>query len=203
MLSKVHVVIDGDIFCGDLNIDGYVIDFIFCIGVRFPRDFLGVVGANDSAGPVIQNTAMDIWRNFERFVYQFIEKPGWVWIPPSLVVLLPFGLYLSLVSQGCRWPLRHQIPCFTGDVMADDHLLQPGRSMSLQHVDALDMRLMVALKNCEALSSGRVSASSCRLLRPPASRSTWRTMTLQGLDCSFIFLERVFVRFGVKIKKFM
>jgi hypothetical protein len=63
MLSEVHVVTDGDIFCGDLNIDGYVIDFIFCIGVRFPCDFLGAVGAhgaNDSAGPVIQNTAMDL-----------------------------------------------------------------------------------------------------------------------------------------------
>jgi len=35
VLSEVHVVIDGDIFCEDLNIDGYVIDFIFCIGVWF------------------------------------------------------------------------------------------------------------------------------------------------------------------------
>ena len=30
--------------------------------------------------------------------------------------------------------------------------------MSLQHVDALDMRLMVASKNCEELLSGRGSA---------------------------------------------
>ena len=53
MLSEVRVVIDGDIFYGGLNIDGYVIDFIFCVGVQFPCDFLGVVGAhgaNDSAG---------------------------------------------------------------------------------------------------------------------------------------------------------
>jgi hypothetical protein len=40
VLSEVQVVIDGDIFCGDLNTDGYVIDFIFCIGVRFPVIFL-------------------------------------------------------------------------------------------------------------------------------------------------------------------
>jgi hypothetical protein len=99
--------------------------------------------------------------------------------------------------------LRCQIPCFTDDVMADGHLLQPGHSTSLQHVDALDMRLMVASKNCEKLSSGRGSASSYRLLRPPVTRSTGRTRILQGLDCSFIFLEKVFVRFGVNIKKFM
>ena len=47
------MVIDGDIFCGGLNIDGYVIDFIFCVGVRFPCDFLGALGANDSDGLVI------------------------------------------------------------------------------------------------------------------------------------------------------
>lgn len=113
VLSEVHVVIDGDIFCGGLNIDGYVIDFIFCVGVQFPCVFLcavGAHGANDSAGPVIQNTAMDVWGNFGRYVYQLVEKPGWVSIPPSLVVLFPFGLYLSPVSQGCWWPLRRQIP---------------------------------------------------------------------------------------------
>ena len=88
--------------------------------------FLGAVGAhgaNDSAGLVIQNTAMDIWRNFGRYVYQLVEKPGWVWIPPSLVILLPFGLYLSPVSPSCGWPLRRQIPCFTSDVMADGLIL--------------------------------------------------------------------------------
>ena len=53
MLSEVRVVIDGDIFYGGLNIDGYVIDFIFCVGVRFPCDFLGALGANDSDGLVI------------------------------------------------------------------------------------------------------------------------------------------------------
>ena len=104
----------------------FSIDFIFCVGVRFSRDFLGAVGAhgaNDSAGLVIQNTTMDIWRNFGRCVYQLVEKPGWVWIPPSLVILLPFGLYLSPMSQGCCWPLRRQIPCFTSDVMADGLIL--------------------------------------------------------------------------------
>ena len=117
--------------------------------------------------------------------------------------LLPFGLYLSPVSQGCCWPLRRQIPCFTGDVMVGGHIFQLGRSTSLHHVNALDMRLMVASKNCEELLSGRRSASSYRLLRSPAMRSTGRTMILQGLVCSFIFPERVFVRFDVNIKKFM
>jgi hypothetical protein len=39
--------------------------------------------------------------------------------------------------------------------MASGHILQLGRSTSLQHVDALDTQLMVASKNCEELSSGR------------------------------------------------
>lgn len=112
-------------------------------------------------------------------------------------------LYLSPVSQSCWWPLRRQIPCFTGDMMVVGHRLQPGRSMSLQHVVALDMRLMVASKNYEELSSGRRSASSCRWLRSPATRSTGRTMILQRLGCTFIFFQRFFVRFDVNIKQFM
>jgi hypothetical protein len=100
---------------------------------------VGAHGANDSAGPVIQNTITDISRNSRRYVYQLVEKLGWVWIPPSLVVLLPFRLYLSQVSQSYRWPLRHQIPCFISDVMAGGHILQLGRSTSLQHVNALDI----------------------------------------------------------------
>nr|TKV98435.1 hypothetical protein SEVIR_9G559950v2 [Setaria viridis] len=55
MVSEVQVVLDGDIFCGGFNINGYVIGFIFCVGVRFHCDFLGIVGAhdaNDSAGLV-------------------------------------------------------------------------------------------------------------------------------------------------------
>jgi hypothetical protein len=136
VLSEVHVVLHGHILCVGLNVDGYVIDFIFYVNFRFRYDFLGVVGAygaSDSARPVNQNTAMDIWRNFGRYIYQLVEKsgwiyqlvekPGWVWFPPSLVVLLPFGLYLSPVSQGCWWPLRCQIPYFTGDVMVGGHLL--------------------------------------------------------------------------------
>ena len=94
MLSELF---DGHIFCVVFNIDEYVIVSIFCVGVGFPRVFLGAVGAHgasDSAGSVIQNTAIHMWRNFERFDYQLVEKPGWVWFPPSVVVLLPFGLYL-------------------------------------------------------------------------------------------------------------
>ena len=199
------MVLDGYIFCLVFNIDEFVIVSIFCVGVGFPRDFPGAVGAHgasDSAGSVIQNTVIHMWRNFERFDYQLVEKPGWVWFPPSVVVLLPIGLYLSPVSQGCWWLLRRQIPCFTGDVMVGDHLLQPGRSSILQHVE-LDMRLMVASKNCEELSSGRGSASCCRLLRSPTTSLTGRTLILQSLGCSFIFFERVFVRFNVNIKKFM
>ncbi|OEL32468.1 hypothetical protein BAE44_0006514 [Dichanthelium oligosanthes] len=58
------VVLDVDIFCGGLDIDGYVIVFLFCVDVRFLHDLLGAVdahGANDSAGLVNQNMVMDMW----------------------------------------------------------------------------------------------------------------------------------------------
>ena len=80
MLSKAHVVLVGHIFVG-LNIDEYIIVFIVCVGVRFPCDFLGADGAHaasDGAGPVNRNTALDMWRNFGRYGYQLVEKPGWV-----------------------------------------------------------------------------------------------------------------------------
>ena len=81
MLSELF---DGHIFCVVFNMDEYVIVSIFCVGVGFPRVFLGAVGAHgasDSAGSVIQNTVIHMWRNFERFDYQLVEKPGWVWFP--------------------------------------------------------------------------------------------------------------------------
>jgi hypothetical protein len=55
-------------------------------------------------------------------------------------------LYLSQVSQGCLWPLGRQIPYFIGDVMAGGHILQLGRSTSLQHVDALDICRALVLR---------------------------------------------------------
>ena len=48
VLSEVHVVLNGDIFCGALNIDGFAIDFIFCIDVWFPCVSLGAVAAHGS-----------------------------------------------------------------------------------------------------------------------------------------------------------
>ena len=48
MLSEVHVVLNGDIFCGDLNIDGLAIDFIFSVDVWLPCVSLGAVAAHGS-----------------------------------------------------------------------------------------------------------------------------------------------------------
>ena len=48
VLSEVHVVLNGDIFCGALNIDGFAIDFIFCIDVWFRCVSLGAVAAHGS-----------------------------------------------------------------------------------------------------------------------------------------------------------
>ena len=81
MLSEVHVVLNGDIFCRDLNIDGLAIDFIFCVDVWLPCVSLGAVavhGLKDSARVVNQNTAMEICKNFGRFVCQLLEKTSWI-----------------------------------------------------------------------------------------------------------------------------
>ena len=81
MLSEVHVVLNGDIFCGALNIDGFAINFIFCIDVWFPCVSLGAVaahGSKDSARFVNQNTAMNMFRNFGRFVCQLVENTSWI-----------------------------------------------------------------------------------------------------------------------------
>ena len=51
-------------------------------------------------------------------------------------------------------------PKFLGDEMAGGHLLLPGRSSILRHVDEFDVLLGVANKNFVS-SSGRASASSC------------------------------------------
>jgi len=81
VLSEVHVVLNGDIFCGGLNVDGFAIDFIFCIDVWFPCVSLGAFaahGSKDSARFVNQNTAMDMFRNFGRFVCQLVENTSWI-----------------------------------------------------------------------------------------------------------------------------
>ena len=81
MLSEVHVVLNGDIFCRDLNIDGLAIDFIFCVDVWLPYVSLGAVaahGSKDSARFVNQNTTLDIFRNFRRFVCQLVENTSWI-----------------------------------------------------------------------------------------------------------------------------
>jgi hypothetical protein len=69
---------------------------------------VGAHGANDSAGPVIQNTVTDISRNSRWYVYQLVEKPGWVWIPPSLVVLL--SLQIVSFSGESGLPVAFEAP---------------------------------------------------------------------------------------------
>ncbi|KAJ1293049.1 hypothetical protein BS78_01G038300 [Paspalum vaginatum] len=72
------------------------------------------------------------------------------------------------------------------DAMAGGHL-QPGRSaISVSvHVDVFEVLFMEAIKNREVSSSGRRSASSVSLLRPPV---TGTTGSLQGLECIFLFI---------------
>jgi hypothetical protein len=75
----------------------------------------------------------------------------------------------------------------SGEVMADGHL-KPKRSACVWCVDAFDRLLKVATQNCIVPSSGRGSASSCRMLRSPATRMTGK-MCLRGLCCNFSFFR--------------
>jgi hypothetical protein len=110
-----------------------------------------------------------------------------------------FGLCRSTVSRGCWW----SDPLSPDDVMASGHLLQPVRSVSIQHVNVFGMRLLVASKNCEAPSSGRRSASSYTwLLRSSTTRTTGRI--LQWLGCNFCFLHVCLSKmWNVNFKKYM
>ena len=147
MLSEVHVVLNGDIFCRDLNIDGLAIDFIFCVDVWLPCVSLGAVAAHgfkDSAIFVNENTAMDMCRNFGRFVYQLVEKTSWItyqhevdsgWLlVPTSGGSVPFRDSSSPGDLGFLEVLGASDPSLPDDAMVSGHHLQPVRSAFVVHV---------------------------------------------------------------------
>ena len=80
----------------------------------------------------------------------------------SLQLLGRSSLSVAWLFGVLGWPavLVAAKPKFLGDEMAGGHLLLPGRSSTLRHVDEFDVLLGVANKNFVS-SSGRASASSC------------------------------------------
>jgi hypothetical protein len=129
------------------------------------------------------------------FVYQLVEKPGWCLVP-TFGGFVPLRIVSFSGESGLLVAFEAPDLLSPGDVMAGGHLLQLGRSASIEHVDVFGVRLLVASKNCEVPSSGRRSASSCTwLLRSPMTRMTGRI--LQGPSCKFFFFVCVFVRGGM------
>ena len=173
MLSEVHVVLNGDIFCGGLNIDGFAIDFIFCIDVWFPCVSLGAVavhGSKDSARFVNQNMAMDMFRNFGRFVCQLVENTSWItyqhevdsgWLlVPTSGGSVPFRDSSSLGDLGFLEVLGASDPLLPDDAMVSGHHLQPVRSVFVVHVGS-DVLLKTASKiHVLRQGGGRLQAES-------------------------------------------
>ena len=121
--------------------------------------------------------------DFGRYVCQLREKLGWILCPTCfgfipLWVVLPSGVLEFLVT------IEAPDSLYSGDEMAGGHLLRPGRSAVTKYVDSFDMLLLVPTKIC-AQSSGRRSASSFMVLRPPATKTTGRKI-LQRLCCKSI-----------------
>ena len=121
-----------------------------------------------------------------RYVYQLMEKLGWILCPTCfgfipLWVVLPSGVLEFLVT------IEAPDSLYSGDEMAGGHLLRPGRSAVTKYVDSFDMLLLVPTKIC-AQSSGRRSASSFMVLQPPATKTTGRKI-LQRLCCNSYFLQ--------------
>ncbi|CAO2162138.1 unnamed protein product [Urochloa humidicola] len=121
-----------------------------------------------------------------RFVYQLVEKPGWVLFPTFFGgSSTPQGVSSSGVL-GFMTSLEASESSQAGEVMAFSHLpFKPGRSAGTKQI-GLDLLLKTASK-IYASSPGWRSASSDEL-RSSAARRTGRI--LQGLDCNFLFFRR-------------
>ena len=129
-----------------------------------------------------------------RYVYQLMEKLGWI-LCPTCFGFIP--LWVVLPSDVLEFLVTIEAPdsLYSSDEMAGGHLLRPGRSAVTKYVDSFDMLLLVPTKIC-AQSSGRRSASSFMVLRPPATKTTGRKI-LQRLCCNSYFLQDFFARFGM------
>jgi len=123
----------------------------------------GVVAATDLRYVLLTPSAIGMgpvllpWLGF---VYQLAEKPSWCLVPTFFGGLVPLRVVSFFSESRLLVAFEAPDPLSPGDVMAGGHLLQPGSSASIQHVDVFGVQLLVASKNCEVPSSRRRSASS-------------------------------------------
>ena len=80
------------------------------------------------------------------FVYQLAEKPGWGLVPIFFGGFVPLRVVSFSDESGLLAAFETPDPSSPSDVMAGGHLLQPGRSVSIQHVDVFGVWLLVASK---------------------------------------------------------
>jgi hypothetical protein len=133
-----------------------------------------------------------------RSVYQHEVKSGWSSVPTCFGGLVLLQGALLSGESGILAVLEASYSSSSGDVMADDHFLQSGRSVSTRHIGC-DVLLKTASKNYVP-SSERRSASSC-VLRPAAARNSGRS--LQRRECnSFSFQGCLYKLWAVIIKTY-
>jgi hypothetical protein len=131
-----------------------------------------------------------------RLVYQHEVRLGWCLVPTYFGGSVPLQGALSSGDLRFLAVLETSESSFSGDVMVNGHLLQPGRSASTKHVGS-DVLLKTAINNYVS-SPGRKSASSC-VLRLQVARKTGRS--LQGLEYNFFFFRECLCKERVVIIK--
>jgi hypothetical protein len=95
------------------------------------------------------------------------------------------SLRVSSASGELGAPLLEASDCsVSNDVMANDHLFQPGRSAVTMQV-GIDVLHKTATKN--SVSSPERRSASSSVLWPPMARQTGRSS--QGPDCNFLFFH--------------
>ncbi|CAN6320701.1 unnamed protein product [Urochloa humidicola] len=173
-------------FAGDSATAVLFFAFVFCVVCRICHVLLcaGCLHTiHGAAGPATTEKAA---RGGRKMVYQLAtEKSGWSLLPTCFGGSITLWVVLSSGDSEFLADLDAPDLWSSGEVMAESHL-QPGRSTFLRYVDVLDILILVAIKNYVS-SSGRGSASNCKLLRSPATRTAGKH--LQGPSCNFLISQ--------------
>jgi hypothetical protein len=74
------------------------------------------------------------------FVYLLAEKPGWCLVPTFFGGFVPLRVVSFSGESGLMAAFEAPDPLSPDDVMAGGHLLPPGHSASIQHVDVFGVQ---------------------------------------------------------------
>ncbi|CAO2166250.1 unnamed protein product [Urochloa humidicola] len=186
-------------FAGDSTTTILFFAFVSCIVSRIRHVLLCAGCVHSIHGAAGLATTERAAGGGRKMVYQLAtEKPGWSLLPTCFGGSITLWVVLSSGDSEFSTDLDASDLWSSGDVMAESHL-QPGRSTFLRYVDVLDILTLVAIKNYVS-SSGRGAASSCRLLRSPATRMTGKH--LQGPSCNFLIPQGCLCK-NVNFKDYM